>query len=232
MPAGRPRFSVSLLPPLCPARPICSRNSPSAVNLRMCASVAALPPDPDVALVIDVNPVLVLRPFVPVAGTAPGAQHRAVRRELDHRRRRHAAHAVLAALAGVEGPRTVQHPDVVVGVDVDARDLPEHPVVGQLARPERVDAELRDVLPGLGRLGLSGARGAGGQRERHERARNSDPVQSIHHAAYDSITTPRRGTRPTRTTAGSAARPPGVGRPSGGDALQFQTDAPSGVRGA
>ena len=80
----------------------------------------------------------------------------------------------------------MQHPDVVVRVDVDARDLPEHPVVGQLAGPERVDAELRDVLAGRRRLRLSGGRGAGGQSEPRQQGRKYGPVVSIrHHARYD-----------------------------------------------
>ena len=136
-----------------------------------------VPADPDVTLVVDVDAVLALGPLVAVAGTAPRPQDVALGVELDDRRRGDAAHPFLPALPGVEGQRPVEHPDVVVGVDVDARDLPEHPVVRQLARPERVDSELRDVPAGLSRLRLSGVGGAGGQHERHEHARNSGPVQ-------------------------------------------------------
>src|SRR2546422_8028509 len=70
MPAGRFRFSVSLLPPDFPWWPICKRNFPFLVNFRMFVS---FPPFPVIQTfsVIDKNPVLEVGPFVAGSRAAP-----------------------------------------------------------------------------------------------------------------------------------------------------------------
>src|SRR3972149_4056605 len=106
-------------------------------------------PEPDVAVLVDVDAVLGARPELAVAGAAPGAHDVALRIELEHRRRRRAAVGpgrVLHLTGLALGQRTgaVGEPDVVALVDGDAGDLAEDPVVGQGLRPEGVYLEGRD----------------------------------------------------------------------------------------
>src|SRR3990172_4431019 len=107
-------------------------------------------PEPDVAVLVDVDAVLGARPELAVAGAAPGAHDVALRIELEHRRRRRAAVGpgrVLHLTGLALGQRTgaVGEPDVVALADGDAGDLAEDPVVGQGLRPEGVYLEGRDV---------------------------------------------------------------------------------------
>src|SRR5918993_5550816 len=92
--------------------------------------------------------VLVLRPVVALAGATPGLDQLAVRIELQHRGRWHAAFRARGAEARrllVVGERLwpLHHPDMVLSIDRDARRLPHDPVIRQRLRPARVDLELR-----------------------------------------------------------------------------------------
>src|SRR5262245_52580356 len=93
----------------------------------------------DAVLVAD--PGFVLRP-------TPALDEGAVGVELHDRWRRRTALVARRAEGGAllvfaERARTLQYPDVIVGVDGHAGNLPEQPVVGQRLGPERVDLELR-----------------------------------------------------------------------------------------
>ena len=114
-----------------------------ARELQDLAVTLPVAPDPDVVQVVDEDAVLLVRPLVAVAGTAPGLDDVALLVELDHRRRRHAALGGRwvdrrAALAVGQRSGPVQHPDVVARVDGHTDDVPEQPLVRQRLRPERV----------------------------------------------------------------------------------------------
>src|SRR6185295_17861332 len=117
--------------------------------------VLAVAGKPDVALLVDVDAVLALGPFVASAWAAPALEQPAVGRELQDRRRRDAAaglgRALLRPLLVVhQRGRPVHDPHVVVVVHGDAGHLPEDPAVRQRLGPERIDGELRQPLgPGL-----------------------------------------------------------------------------------
>ena len=118
-------------------------------DVRVLGVVAA---DPDVALVVDRDAVVRIGPLVPFARAAPVPHHVALRVELEHRRRRHAAvdrHLRVGRrldLPGVERGGAVHDPDVVAVVHRYAYGRPDHPVVGQRPGPQRVDLE--DRSPG------------------------------------------------------------------------------------
>ena len=83
-------------------------------------------------------------------GEAPALDEVAVGVELHDRRRRRAAFVARRLQRGAflvvgERARPLQHPDMVVGIDGDARHLAQQPVVGQRLGPERIDLELRRV---------------------------------------------------------------------------------------
>jgi len=78
-----------------------------------------------------------------LARSAPALQQLPFGVELEHRRRG------IRALRLRNRLRHVQHPDVVVAVDRDRRDLAEHPIVGNRG-PGWIDFELGRVLRGLG----------------------------------------------------------------------------------
>ena len=106
--------------------------------------VLAVAGEPDVALFVDVNAVLALRPVVAGPGAAPALQQAAIGGEVQHRRRRLAAagfgRVLLRALFVVDQRRgPVDDPDAVVVVDGDAGHLPEDPIARQRFGPERLD---------------------------------------------------------------------------------------------
>ena len=114
----------------------------------MCASVAVVPADPHVVLVVDEDAVIRLRPFVAGARPAPVADEIARRVELQHRRRAAAARRRRRILIGgpfdrVHAIGPVHDPDVVLPVDTEANRLSEHPVVRQRFGPERIDFKPR-----------------------------------------------------------------------------------------
>ena len=129
MSAALLKLSVSRLPLLLPRRPTCSRNFPACVNFRIWFSVrsrrrgSAGRRDPDVALVVDVDAVLVLRPLVLRRLAAPALEVVAGGVELHHRRRRRAAGrlGILRLLVVVQRPRALDDPHVIARVDVEAR---------------------------------------------------------------------------------------------------------------
>src|SRR5262249_44611964 len=109
------------------------------------ASVAA---DPHVALVVDGDAMVRLGPVVALSLAAPVADQVALAVELEHRRRRGAAHRGLrrggrVLLAGLERAGAMADPDVIARVHRHADRLSEDPVVGQRLRPQRIDFEPR-----------------------------------------------------------------------------------------
>src|SRR5713226_2873172 len=147
MSAGRPNSVLSLLPPVGPSLPTVSTGLPSLVYLKTALSVSALP-------VIQTKPLrstwmpcslathgLVSGPpqpwmKLPSASNSmtdgAGAQH-LLRGGLS-----------VAPFSSSVSER-LQHPDMVVRIDGDARHLTEDPVVGQRLGPEGIDLELRRV---------------------------------------------------------------------------------------
>ena len=114
------------------------------------AVALAVAAEPDKALVVDQDGVLLQRPVVAevVAGAAPRLHDVAGLVEHQHRRRRHAAFRArrierCAFLVVGQRARPLKHPDVVLRVDGDAADLAEDPVVRQRLRPVRIDPERR-----------------------------------------------------------------------------------------
>jgi hypothetical protein len=128
--------------------------------------------DPDIAVVVDEDAVLVWRPFVAGAANhrietrgrhtrgraAPRAKHVPVGVEFHHGRCRTAAHRTAElqpTLVVSEAAGALDEPDVVLRVYGDPGDLPEQPIVGQRLRPEWIDFESRcDRPPGWSRHGL------------------------------------------------------------------------------
>ena len=95
-------------------------------ELRDLVVLLAVAADPDAAVLVHENSVLVLRPVVALAGPAPGAQQIAVGIELHHRRRGGAAlrggRVLRCALLVVEQAlRAVDDPDAVVAIGGEAR---------------------------------------------------------------------------------------------------------------
>jgi len=122
-----------------------------ARELQILAVLLAVAADPDEALVVNAHAVLVLRPVVAGAGTAPGLHQLAVLVELHDRR------GWCTALAGgrIERRRflvvgqafwPLDHPDVVLRVDRNPRRLAHDPIVGQRPRPRRIDLKAGNVV--------------------------------------------------------------------------------------
>ena len=153
-------------------------------DVRVLGVVAA---DPDVALVVDRDAVVRIGPLVPFARAAPVPHHVALRVELEHRRRRHAAvdrHLRVGRrldLPGVERGGAVHDPDVVAVVHRYAYGRTNHPVVGQRPGPQRVDLE--DRSPGQP-LGLRGGpafqrRLADAERDQQCNSRDATPEPAV-----------------------------------------------------
>src|SRR5262249_39287587 len=100
-------------------------------------------------LVIDVNAMFALGPFVTTASAAPGFDEIASRVEDHHGRRRHRRQI------GLERSRTMQQPDVVLSVDRKTGGIAQLPLRWHL-RPRPIDFERRK--PGLALSGLYAAR--------------------------------------------------------------------------
>ena len=126
---------------------------PVAGELEHLPVAVAVAADPDVVEVVDENAVLVVRPLVAVAGTAPRLDDVALLVELDsppapaRSTRTSAGRPPRAALTVGQRPGPVQHPDVVARVDRHADDVAEQPLVGERLRPEGVDLEHRPRGP-------------------------------------------------------------------------------------
>src|SRR6185437_2131442 len=111
------------------------------------AVVVAIAAEPDEALVIDIDAMLVLEPVIALARATPGAQHVPFLVKFDHRRRRHAAFGAWwnerrrLFIIG-ERARALDDPDVVLRIDRYACSLPHDPVVGERFGPRSVDLEL------------------------------------------------------------------------------------------
>ena len=108
--------------------------------------LVAVPRQPHVVFVIDVDAVFDVGPVVALSRTTPRLEQVPRLIEFQDRRRRRTAIGRLVAevfVVLVGRARTMDHPDVVVGIDVDARHLSQQPVVRQMLGPGRVGFELR-----------------------------------------------------------------------------------------
>jgi len=128
---------------------------------------AAVPGEPDVVVVIDEDPVLVVRPLASlcsnafrgeeprIIGTTPRTKEIAVPIELHDRRGAVAAIGPPGLSSGlVFGERSgaLDDPDAIVPIDGHARDLADEPPVRQRLRPLPIHGECRSVRlagPGL-----------------------------------------------------------------------------------
>src|SRR5579864_2689866 len=77
-------------------------------------------------LVVDIDAVLALRPFITLAIAAPGLDVIARAIEHDHRRRSH------RRLLRLERPRPVKDPDIIPCINRNARGISELPLGGHL----------------------------------------------------------------------------------------------------
>ena len=127
----------------------------------------AVPGEPDVVVVIDEDPVLVVRPLASqrggtsrgeesrIIGTSPRPEQIAVRVELHDRRRAETAvrpPGLRPCLVFGEGPGALDDPDAVVPIDGNAGDLADEPPVWQRLWPFPVYGEFRSIRlvgPGL-----------------------------------------------------------------------------------
>jgi hypothetical protein len=78
--------------------------------------------EPHEALVVDINAVLALRPFIALALAAPGLDEVAVDVEHHHGRRR------LLEVLALEGARAVDEPDIALCVRGEARHIADLPL--------------------------------------------------------------------------------------------------------
>ena len=139
-------------------------------------SLCAVAGQPDVALVVDGDAVIAVRPVVALAGPAPRL-HQVAGLVVDENRRRHLAaladrsrparrltRSAAPGCASSSRPRAsptlmsaalklsstvfgpMDGPDVVLRVDRQADRRAGHPVIGQRLRPERIDFEDRRLL--------------------------------------------------------------------------------------
>src|SRR5262249_37429300 len=111
--------------------------------------------EPDIAVFVDENAVLILWPVETFARSAPGSEQIAGLVEFEHRRGCSAAlgrrRVLLRALLVIKQRRgAVNDPDIVAAVDRDAGDLAENPIAWQRFGPERLRFETRRVLRGDG----------------------------------------------------------------------------------
>ena len=128
--------------------------------------------EPDIAVAVDVNAVLVLHPRLARGGAAPGGEQIALGIEFQNRRRGFAALGfrrigLRTLLIIKQGGRTMDDPDVVLAVHGDAGDLAKDPVFRQRLRPERLGLEFRGGLLGRGDRRQ--------QRSRRDRKPRQDP---------------------------------------------------------
>ena len=133
-------------------------------DLGVLVSVAA---DPHVVFRIDEDAVFVVGPLPGLSGdrTAPGLHHVAGLIEFDdggggHAAIRFAIGAVLVVIG--QRARTMDDPDMIAGVDGDAGNFTQHPVIGKRLGPERIR-----LVFGQSTLG------EGGGREQHCREYSS-----------------------------------------------------------
>ena len=163
--------------------------------------------DPHVVFVVDEDAVLGIGPVVALPRTTPGLKEIPGLIEFQNRRRRSTAIGrfvaeILVVLVG--GARTMDHPDVVVGIDGDAGNLSQNPVVGQMLGPIRIGFKLRQLGPAAPEARLN---------------ENSPATASILRV-FSFMTTPLRFTvfdvlgagRPLRVRVADAAEVLGVAR--------------------
>ena len=126
--------------------------------------------------------MLVRRPSVVRSRPAPRLQQRAVRVELQHRRRRHATRRARrrqrrAFFVVGERLRALHDPHVIVTIDRDAGRLADEPPVRQRLRPCGIHLELRGARRRVRQDGVDGhdrgarVRGDGERRHREQRTR-------------------------------------------------------------
>ena len=139
---------------------------------------------PNEALVVDEDAVFVGRPVIAeiIARAAPRLHHLAGLIEHQHRRRRHTAFRARrikrrAFLVVGQRARPLEYPDIVRGVDGNAADLAENPIVRQRFRPVGIDAECRAL--GMG--------GQGGQNKRRETRKQRADYTTDGHVVFPHV---------------------------------------------
>ena len=99
--------------------------------------------EPDEAVVIDIDPVLLIKPGIALARTAPGLEDVALGIQFENRGCGKTTIGDRWILCGPDlltgqARRHVNHPEVVVFVNEEPSDVAEDPVVGKGRRPRRV----------------------------------------------------------------------------------------------
>ena len=129
---------------------------PAARELQDVRVFLAAATKPDVVFIVDVDAVLELRPIVSSARTSPRRDERAIRIELEHRRRRFPDRSRLVRL---QRRRPMRDPHVIARIDRHSGDRADDPSVRQCLRPERIDAEGGNLTRHVGSV-LRGWKGA------------------------------------------------------------------------
>ena len=110
----------------------------------------AIPADPQVTLMVDGEPMLILGPVDPRLRPSPSLDEVAFRIKFQHRRCRRAAVRLGRVHGGIsfvvlQHSWTLKQPHVVLCINRHASDLPKYPgVVGQV-RPKRIDLKRRHL---------------------------------------------------------------------------------------
>ena len=118
------------------------------VVIKRAVFAPAVAADPHIALVIDGDAVVRIRPIVALARAAPVADEVALLVELQNGRSRNAALRSGWLGGGVDfhrlvGVRAVNNPDVVLGIHGDPDGHALNPMVGKRLGPQRIDFEAR-----------------------------------------------------------------------------------------
>src|SRR6267143_6746337 len=108
-------------------------------NVRVLVAAGA---EPHTILMVDVDAVLELRPFVTRPRSTPRRDEIAILIELEDRRSRAPDRS---RLVGLQRRWPMRNPDVVAGVDGDPGDRADDPVIRQRFRPRGVDAKRRNL---------------------------------------------------------------------------------------
>ena len=128
--------------------------------------------DPDVALGIDGDAVLGVRPFVAGPRPAPRLHDVAGLIEFNDRRRSHAAFRLRRRerrrnVICRQRARPRDDPDVILRVHENRRGLPERPVVRKWFRPERIDHKRRYMVSCCRNLSSRGPAGQDAAHSQH-----------------------------------------------------------------
>ncbi len=130
---------------------------PLLVELQDLSIRVSIPANPDISFVIDGDAVVALRPLVSRARTSPGIDQISCRVKFQNGRSHLAAHAdrrsgIRAFEIVFNGPRPMNDPDVILGIDGQADGGSLHPMIRQRFRPVGIDFENRRLRRGCAGL--------------------------------------------------------------------------------